>query len=129
MKIEHVAIWTKDIEKSRLFYENYFGAKSNTKYSNNEKAFSSYFLSFDSGARLEIMQMDSVSDSSVDPDTHYYGFAHLAISVGSKNAVDQLTSKIKSDGYSVLSDPRLTGDGYYESIVLDPDGNKLEITI
>jgi len=99
MKIEHIAIWTKDIEKLLLFYKNYFRVQSNNKYKNCEKGFSSYFLSFDSGARLEIMQMDSVNESGTDPNDHYYGFAHLAISVGTKEKVYQLTSKIKRDGY------------------------------
>jgi lactoylglutathione lyase len=129
MKIEHIAMWAKDIEMLRAFYENYFHVKSSDKYVNSVKKFSSYFLSFDSGARLEIMQMDSVKESDINSTSNYFGYAHFAISVGTERKVDQLTEKLKEDGCQVLDGPRKTGDGYYESAVLDPEGNKLEITI
>ena len=129
MKIEHLAIWASDIEKLREFYVKYFGLKPNDKYSNQNNGFSSYFLSFKSGARLEIMQMSSVEGSGRDPVKQYLGFAHLAISVGSKEKVDLLTSMMETDGYNVLDGPRTTGDGYYESIVLDPENNRIEITV
>ncbi|TFH37421.1 MAG: glyoxalase [Anaerolineales bacterium] len=129
MKIEHLAIWANDIEKLREFYVKYFGLKQDDKYSNQRKGFSSYFLSFESGARLEIMQMSSVEGSGRDPVKHYAGFAHLAISVGSKEKVNLLTSLLKTDGYIVLDGPRTTGDSYYESIVLDPEDNRIEITV
>jgi lactoylglutathione lyase len=129
MKIEHIAIWAKDIEKLRTFYEKYFHVKSSDKYINSLKKFSSYFLSYELGARLEIMQMDSVGKSNTEPTSNYFGYAHLAISVGTEEKVDQLTEKLKEDGCQVLDGPRKTGDGYYESAVLDPEGNKLEITI
>ena len=129
MKIEHIAIWTKQLEVLKRFYENYFGAASNQKYHNPTKGFSSYFLSFDSGSRLEIMEMDSVPESKDDIYDQFTGFIHMAISLGSEQAVDELTSRLIQDGYERLDGPRRTGDGYYESCVLDPDGNRLELTV
>lgn len=129
MKIEHVAIWAKDIEKLRSFYEQYLGATPNEKYTNCDKAFSSYFLSFDSGARLEIMQMPSVPETANDSRKQFTGIIHIAISVGSVEKVDSLTSELSRDGYQVLDGPRKTGDGYYESVVLDPENNRVEITV
>jgi lactoylglutathione lyase len=129
MKIEHVAIWAKDIEKLRNFYVQYFGARPNEKYTNGVKKFSSYFLNFDAGARLEIMQMPSVPESADNPYKQYAGIIHIAISVGSAEKVDTLTSDLSRDGYQVLDGPRKTGDGYYESVVLDPENNRVEITV
>jgi lactoylglutathione lyase len=129
MKIEHVAIWAKDIEKLRNFYVQYFGARPNEKYTNGVKKFSSYFLNFDAGARLEIMQMPSVPESADNPYKQYAGIIHIAISVGSAEKVDTLTSDLSRDGYQVLDGPRKTGDGYYESVVLDPEKNRVEITV
>jgi lactoylglutathione lyase len=129
MKIEHVAIWAKDIEKLKNFYEKYFGATSNDKYTNDDKNFSSYFLSFDSGTRLEIMQMTSIPETANNPYKQFTGLIHIAISVGSVEKVDYLTSELARDGYEVLDGPRKTGDGYYESIVLDPENNRVEITV
>jgi len=128
MKIEHIAIWCRDIEAVRRFYEEYFSARSNQKYSNEQKGFSSYFLSFDSGARLELMHMDTVPDTANDPYKQFTGLIHLAISVGSEDIVDQLTDRLRQAGHPVISAPRRTGDGYYESVVLDPEGNRIEIT-
>lgn len=129
MKIEHIAIWARDIEQLKNFYERYFGATSNDKYTNNEKNFSSYFLSFGSGTRLEIMQMTSVPETTNNPYTQFTGFIHIAIAVGSVETVDSLTSELAQAGYDVLDGPRKTGDGYYESIVLDPENNRVEITV
>lgn len=129
MKIEHIAVWAKDIENLRVFYETYFGAKSNDKYINAGKRFSSYFLSFGSGARLEIMQMPSVPETSNDPYRQFTGYIHIAISVGSEEKVDALTLRLKQDGFEILDGPRKTGDGYYESAVLDPENNRIEITV
>jgi lactoylglutathione lyase len=129
MKIEHVAIWAKDIEKLRNFYVQYFGAKPNEKYTNGVKKFSSYFLNFDAGARLEILQMPSVPESADNPYKQFAGIIHIAISVGSAEKVDTLTSDLSRDGYQVLDGPRKTGDGYYESVVLDPENNRVEITV
>jgi len=129
MKIEHIAIWAHDIEKLRSFYETYFGASSSTKYLNETKSFSSYFLRFATGGRLELMQKKDVKQSNRIPEKSYFGIAHIAFSVGSKELVDEMTFRLKKDSFKVLDGPRKTGDGYYESAVLDPEGNKLEITI
>ena len=128
MKIEHIAIWAQDLERLKEFYVQYFGARVGRKYQNVAKGFESYFLRFDSGARLEIMQMESVSRNTNDPLNLHTGLAHFAISVGSRKQVDELTNTLKSDGYQVLDGPRVTGDGYYESVVLDTEGNRVEIT-
>ena len=128
MKIEHIAIWAKDIEALKEFYIKYFGAISNEKYINRKNVFSSYFLVFESGARLEIMQMPTIPDSVNDPYKQFTGFIHLAISVGSEDRVTSLTNELANDGYEILDGPRKTGDGYYESTVLDPEKNRLEIT-
>ena len=129
MKIEHIALWAKDIEILKSFYEKYFDASPNEKYTNTSKMFSSYFLSFDSDTRLEIMQMHSITNAQDNQSNQFLGYTHLAISVGSEKKVDALTSRLLDDGFKVLDGPRRTGDGYYESIVLDPENNRIEITI
>ncbi len=129
MKIEHLAIWTNRLESLKAFYIRFFGASSNEKYYNPNKQFSSYFLSFNDGARLELMQMPAVPANSNDTILQYTGLIHFAISAGSKEKVDALTEDIRQAGYIVLGEPRWTGDGYYESVVADPDGNRVEITI
>lgn len=128
MQIEHVAIWTNDLELLRAFYEEYFEAQSGQKYVNSSKGYQSYFLQFASGARLELMSMASIPKSRDDSIAQFTGFIHLAFSTGSENAVDQLTERLKRDGYPIVDGPRHTGDGYYESVALDPDGNRIEIT-
>lgn len=129
MKIEHVAIWVNDLERVKNFYSKYFGARPNEKYINPTKGFSSCFLSFGSGARLEIMQMSSVEARAGNPRKHHIGLTHLSISVGSVKQVDALTMKLAAAGYEVLDGPRRTGDGGYESVVLDPENNRVEISI
>ena len=129
MPIEHIAIWTHDLERLRSFYETYFGGTANTKYVNPRKRFESYFLTFADGARLELMQMRSVPLSRNDIEQQFTGYIHVAFSAGSREAVDALTERLGRDGYRILGGPRTTGDGYYESSVLDPDGNRIEITI
>lgn len=129
MKIEHIAIWTKDLEQLRKFYESYFDAASNKLYINQKKEFQSYFLTFDSGTRLEIMQRPDIHSASKSNSKEYFGYAHLAISVGSEEKVNELTEILRNDGFPILDGPRRTGDGYYESVVSDPDGNRIEITI
>ena len=129
MQIEHIAIWSRDIEKLRSFYEKYFNARSNSKYMNDIKQFSSYFLSFDTGARLEIMHEPSLSDAKEYPAKNSPGLVHMAFSAGSEEKVRDLTRRLAEDGYKVLDGPRRTGDGYYESVVLDPEGNRVEITV
>ena len=129
MKIEHVAIWAQDIETLKSFYEKYFDAKASSKYTNEKKGFQSYFLTFTSGARLELMQRPDVMNQKGKRYQEYTGYVHLAISLGSEKAVDELTQQLVDDGYKRVSGPRRTGDGYYESVVLDPEGNLIEITI
>ncbi|ADB39087.1 VOC family protein [Spirosoma linguale] len=128
MKIEHLAIWVRDLEPMRIFYETYFLASSNDKYVNATKGFSSYFLTFPAGgARLEIMQMAGIPESKNNALAQFTGLIHFAISVGSEAAVDTLTNRLRADGYKVIGEPRRTGDGYYESIILDPEENRIEI--
>ncbi len=129
MRIEHVALWCWDLEIVRAFYETHFAARSNEKYVNEATEFESYFLSFDSGARLELMRLPSIPQTTNDPYEQFTGLVHLAISVGSENRVDELTDELKKAGHSVLDGPRRTGDGYYESVVLDPENNRIEITV
>ena len=125
ISIEHIAIYTADLERSKAFYERYFNAGSNEKYQ-NKSGFSSYFLTFSSGARLEIMShTELIEREALDKAS---GISHLAFSVGSRGAVIELTEKIVSEGCKLLSPPRETGDGYFESCVSDPDGNRIEIT-
>ncbi|MBS4207277.1 VOC family protein [Bacillus sp. FJAT-50079] len=125
MKIEHVAIWVNDLEGVREFYETYFNCKSNMKYHNRKNKFESYFLTFDSGARLEIMRKEGINQQN--PGVQL-GWAHIAISLGSRESVNQLTARLKNDGYPVINGPRVTGDGYYESVIEDPEGNLIELT-
>jgi lactoylglutathione lyase len=129
MKIEHVAIWTRQLETLKAFYVRYFSAQANQKYTNPKTQFESYFLTYPSGARLEIMQAPEVSENSQPSTVRPVGYAHLAFSVGSKDEVDRLTDQLRADGYLVAGLPRATGDGYYESVILDPDSNRIEITI
>ena len=127
MKIEHIAVWAKDIEKLKNFYVSYFGMNSNEMYHNKNTGFRSYFLSFQGeSARIEIMNRDDVKESALK---EMLGLAHFAISVGSKEKVDELALTMEKDGFIIASKPRTTGDGYYECAVLDPEGNKVEITI
>lgn len=127
MRIEHVALWTKDLEKLKDFYIRYFNASANEKYTNPVKKFQSYFLTFEGGARLEIMRRPDIEER--DDSKTYFGYAHIAFAVGSKEKVLELTETLRNDGYVVHSEPRTTGDGYFESGVLDPEGNLVEITI
>lgn len=130
MKIEHIAIWTRDLEALKEFYERIFGASVGTKYVNKDRGFESYFLNFDNSARLEIMTTSNlISAKNIMVPSLLTGYAHFAFSVGSKEGVDSLTERIKVLGYRVADGPRFTGDGYYESVILDPDGNRVEITI
>ena len=127
MKIEHIALYVNDLEEARTFFMKYLGAKSNEGYHNPKTNFRSYFLSFDDGARLEIMNKPEMSD--LPKDLARTGYAHLAFSVGSKERVDSLTAELKSNGYEVLSGPRTTGDGYYESCIVVIENNQIEITV
>jgi lactoylglutathione lyase len=129
MRIEHLAIWVNDLEAMRAFYMKYFGAVSNELYHNQQKQFRSYFLSFDEGCRLELMHRPDIEVVQKDHLHQQTGIIHFAISVGSKSRVDELAEQFAADGYHVVGHPRLTGDGYYEAVVLDPEGNMVEITI
>ena len=129
MKIEHLAIWVKDLEKMRSFYEHYFGGIAGEKYHNPKKDFTSYFIVFDQGCRLELMHQPTIPANLNKVKEQYLGFIHFAISVGSKGKVDQLTELLRKDGFQVIGAPRTTGDGYYESVVLDPENNRIEITV
>jgi lactoylglutathione lyase len=129
MQIDHVGVWTSRLEEMKTFYETYFGATSGPKYTNVRKAFDSYFLSFPSGARLELMSVPDLVPARDTGEGRAVGWAHLAISLGSEEAVDALTARLRAAGYPVLDGPRRTGDGYYESSVGDPDGNQLELTV
>ena len=128
MRIEHLAIWVTDLELMRSFYERYFEATSGKKYHNSTKNFTSYFLSFKEGPRLELMHKPAIS-SPEDSHEEHLGIIHFAVSVGSKEKVNTLTEQLRTDGHSVVGEPRTTGDGYYESVVLDPEGNRIEITV
>ncbi len=127
MKIEHIAMYVNDLEGVRKFFLKYFGAKSNDGYHNTKTDFRSYFLTFDDGARLEIMNKPEMSDLS--KDLARTGYMHIAFSVGSKEKVDALTAELKTDGYEVISGPRTTDDGYYESCIVAIEGNQIEITV
>lgn len=127
MRIEHIAIWTNDLEGLRNFYMHYFDASSNEIYHNHSKGYRSYFLSFDGGCRLEIMEMPGIPRTKNDAIKQFTGIIHLALKVASKTEVETLTEQIRNDGFRVVGEPRTTGDGFYESVVLDPDGNRIEI--
>ncbi len=127
MHIEHIAMYVNDLEATRDFFIKYFHATSNAGYHNKTTGFQSYFLSFDDGARLEIMKKPMMQDDA--KDLTRTGYIHIAFSLGSKEAVDALTERMKQDGYEVVSGPRTTGDGYYESCIVGIEGNQIEITV
>lgn len=128
MKIEHLGLYVRDLEAAKVFFESYFAAKAGDCYHNTKTGFQSYFLTFEDGARLEIMtrEADLVEGN---PEPYFTGYHHLAFSLGSQEAVDQLTTRLQADGYPVLSGPRVTGDGYYESCVQGFEGNQIELTV
>ena len=125
MKIEHAALYVNDLEKARSFFVNYLGAESNDGYHNPRTGFRSYFLSFEGGARLEIMQRPGMRPRA--SGEHALGYTHLAFKVGSVEKVDQLTRELHENGCPLLNGPRMTGDGYYESVLTDPEGNLIEL--
>ncbi len=127
MKIEHVAMYVNDLTGTRDFFVKYLGARANDGYHNTKTDFRSYFLTFDDGARLEIMNKPGMED--LPKELNRTGYAHLAFSLGSKDAVDALTERLRGDGYEVVSGPRTTGDGYYESCVVALEGNQIELTV
>ena len=127
MKIEHVALYVNDLEAARDFFVTYLEGCSNSGYHNRTTDFRSYFISFDDGARLEIMSKPEMTDNK--KSMNRTGYAHVAFSVGSKERVDELTIRLKTAGFSVISGPRTTGDGYYESCIVAIEGNQIEITV
>lgn len=127
MKIEHVAMYVNDLERAKAFFVQYLGAKPGELYHNKKTDFRSYFLSFDDGARLEIMNRPDMTDD--EKGLMRTGFIHVAFSVGSARQVDEVTARLQADGYEVVSGPRTTGDGYYESCVIAVEGNQIEITV
>ena len=127
MKIDHVGLYVNDLEAARSFFTGYFGGKAGSLYHNPSTGFRSYFITFNDGARLEIMTRPNLSDN--EKPLNRTGYAHIAFSVGSREQVDQLTGRLSADGYHVISGPRTTGDGYYESSVVAIEGNQIEITI
>ena len=126
MIIEHVAIWTNDLEKLKDYYVKFFNGKSNQKYRNPTTLFESYFISFDSGCRLELMTNPDIKEKN--GQTNYIGIAHFAFEVESKSEVDLKAQELKIAGFPILKGPRITGDGYYEFETVDVDGNKIEVT-
>ena len=130
MKLEHVAIYTHRLEELKAFYEKYFNANSNEKYTSMKKLncrFESYFLSFDTGARVELMMRTDIPKADNYAGSEAVGISHFAFSVGTKDDVDIMYQRLEEDGMRILGEPRKTGDGYYEACVLDPDGNWVEI--
>ena len=125
IKLNHIALYVNDLEKMKLFYEKYFDAKPNEMYHNPKTSLKTYFLEFGNECRIEIMTKDNLAN--IAKEVNNTGYIHIAFSVGSKNKVDELTKMLENDGYKVLSYPRATGDGYYESCVLDPENNQIEI--
>ncbi len=122
--IDHIAIWVEDLEKMREFYCKYFDGVSNQKYENKIKGFESYFISFNSATRIELMKRKDIEERIYK---EILGLAHLAFKVGSKEKVNELTEIFRKDGYKIIGEPRTTGDGYYESVILDPEGNRIEL--
>ena len=129
MNIEHLAIWVKDLEGMKSFYETYFEGQAGKQYHNPKKNFTSYFLSFETGCRLELMHKPDIPGNANPGEGEYTGIIHFAISVGSRERVDALTERLRQDGFRIVGEPRTTGDGYYESVVFDPENNRIEITI
>ena len=128
-RVEHVALLTEDIDRLARFYAQYLGATAGPKYANPAKGFESCFLTFQDGPRLELMKTSVLRPVKYESGTHRMGLTHLAFSLGSESRVDELTATLSEAGFAVKEGPRRTGDGYYESVVLDPDGHRLELTL
>jgi lactoylglutathione lyase len=129
VQIEHIALWAADIDRLCAFYERHFGARIGPLYLNHAKGFTSRFLDFGSGVRMEVMASTTLDLARGDIRGQRLGFAHIALSLGSEQSVDSLTESLRASGAAVLDGPRRTGDGYYESVVLDPEGNRIELTV
>ena len=130
-RIVHVALWARDLEGMRAFYETHLGGRSGALYRNERTGYRSYFVSFGDGPRLELMTRDGLDDGSVvaqgGPDGSAPGWAHVALCVGGRDDVDALARTLLAAGFAIVSPPRTTGDGYYEAVVLDPEGNRVEL--
>lgn len=124
MIIEHIGLWVNDLEEMKKFYETYFDATAGEKYHNKKTDFTSYFLSFETGSRLELMHKPGLNNQQYD----CFGYAHLAIKLKDEKAVDALVQKLVEDKFELVNGPRTTGDGYYEAVIKDPEGNLIEIT-
>jgi lactoylglutathione lyase len=127
-RIEHVALWTEDLDRSRSFYVEHLDGRASALYRNDATGFESYFLEFEGGPRLELMRMPGIARRA-GGGAQALGLMHIAFSLGSEAAVDAKTEELRAAGYGVAGEARRTGDGYYESVVLDPDGNRVELTI
>lgn len=125
MKLTHLALWTNRLEVLRDFYVNYFNGQSNEKYTNPTKGFASYFVTFENGVALEIMQRTDITEHPAKKE--HIGLIHFAFSVGSKEKVNEMIEMFRKDGFSIVGEPRTTGDGFYEGAIADPDGNWVEI--
>jgi len=125
MKLNHIALYVNDLEKMKLFYEKYFNAKANKMYHNPKTGLKTYFLEFSGSCRIEIMNKENLNN--ITKELNNAGYIHIAFSVGGKNKVDELTKLLENDGYKIISKPRTTGDGYYESCIIDPEDNQIEI--
>ena len=127
MRIHHTALWTYELERMREFYTRFFDAGVSEKYRNPVTGFESYFLLFDGDTRVEIMTKPGIADG--DENGTNTGYAHIAVSLGDKGAVDRKVNDLRDAGYTVIGEPRMTGDGYYEAVIADPDGNRIELTV
>ena len=129
MNIDHVAIWTTQLETLKDYYIKHFNGSSNRKYTNNERHFESYFISFDSGTRLELMQMPGIPQNLNDSvEKQYLGIIHLSFGMGNMDLINEKCIELKRDGFRILKGPRKTGDGYWEFETLDPDNNRIEVS-
>ena len=126
MKVSHIGIWVKDLESCKRFYTKYFGCTPSALYHNPKTGFKSYFLHFNNGTRIEIMSKDSIKNEKPE---NCFGLAHLSVSLGSKEKVNEYTETFRKDGYKIVSEPRTTGDGYYESVIADAENNLIELTV
>ena len=129
MKLEHAAIWTEDLETMKEFYVKFFGGQSGKKYCNQAKKYESYFITFDQGARLELMKKAGIPENRNDTiGSQHRGLIHLAFESSSKREVDEKAVWFSSEGIKIIDGPRTTGDCYYEFVILDPENNRIEVT-